>query len=80
MIISFDARRVATALAIAVSSVGAERAAAQAQTESPPDEVIVTGVPHQRAPGELAQSVSAATSSTAVAQRRSARRSRIRSA
>ena len=58
MIISFDARRVATALAIAVSSVGAERAAAQAQTENPPDEVIVTGVPHQRAPGELAQSVS----------------------
>ena len=36
-------------------------AGAQAQSDSPPDEVVVTGVPHQRAPGELAQSVTVVT-------------------
>ena len=30
---------------------------AKRKTEAPPDELIVTGVPHERAPGELAQSV-----------------------
>jgi iron complex outermembrane receptor protein len=55
MVISIGARRTAAALAIA-GSLGAEPA--EAQTEASPDEIVVTGVPQQRAPGELAQSVS----------------------
>jgi iron complex outermembrane receptor protein len=54
---SFGVRRAAAALAIVVNLLGAARAPAQAQTENHPEELIVTGVPHQRAPGELAQSV-----------------------
>ncbi len=58
MKISFGARRSAAPLSIALGLLGAALAPpAQAQTEAPPDELVVTGVPHQRAPGELAQSV-----------------------
>ena len=57
MKISFGARRSAAPLSIALGLLGAALAPAQAQTEAPPDELVVTGVPHERAPGELAQSV-----------------------
>jgi iron complex outermembrane receptor protein len=54
---SFGARRAAAALPFVVSVLGAAMARAQAQTENHPEELVVTGVPHQRAPGELAQSI-----------------------
>jgi len=57
MKISFGARRSAAPLSIALGLLGAALTPAQAQTEAPPDELVVTGVPHERAPGELAQSV-----------------------
>ena len=57
MSIAFGARRIAAPLPFALSVLGAAVAPAQAQTESPPDELVVTGVPRERAPGELAQSV-----------------------
>ena len=58
MKIPFGARRAAAPLPLA-RRLARRRAAlpAQAQTEDPPDEVVVTGVPHERAAGELAQSV-----------------------
>src|SRR5690242_7641719 len=52
---SFGARRLLASLSF-VACLGAA-ARAQAQSDTPPDEIVVTGVPHQRAPGELAQSV-----------------------
>jgi iron complex outermembrane recepter protein len=58
MKISFGARRVAAPLPLTVGLLGAAIATAQAQTDNHPDEIVVTGVPHQRAPGELAQSIS----------------------
>ena len=61
MKIPFGARRAAAPLPFAVGLLGAALAPAQAQTENPLDEVVVTGVPHQRAPGELAQSVTVVT-------------------
>jgi iron complex outermembrane receptor protein len=57
MKISFGARRPAAPLSIAFGLLGATLAPAQAQTEAPPEELVVTGVPRERAPGELAQSV-----------------------
>ena len=61
MKISFGARRSGAPLLFAVALLGAAVASAQAQTEAPPDELVVTGVPHERAPGELAQSVTVVT-------------------
>jgi iron complex outermembrane receptor protein len=55
MKIPFGVRRPAAPLSFVVGLIGA--ALAQAQTESAPEVVVVTGVPHERAPGELAQSV-----------------------
>ena len=57
MKMSFGARCCAAPLSFAAGVLGAAFAQAQAQTEAPPDEVVVTGVPHERAPGELSQSV-----------------------
>ncbi len=57
---SFGARRTAATLTFALNSIAAP-AWSQAPPDSPPDEVVVTGVPHQRGPGELAQSVSVVT-------------------
>ena len=56
MTISFGARRAAASLSVAALLSGAP-APSQAQSENPPDEIVVTGIPHQRAPGELAQSI-----------------------
>ena len=58
MTISFGARRVAAPLPLTVGLLGAAIGTAQAQPDNHPDEIVVTGVPHQRAPGELAQSIS----------------------
>jgi iron complex outermembrane receptor protein len=57
MTISFGAGRAAVALSFVIGSFGAAPAIAQAPADEPPDEVVVTGVPQPRAPGELAQSV-----------------------
>ena len=57
MKMSFGARRCAAPLSFAAGVLGAALAQAQPETGAPPDEVVVTGVPHERAPGELAQSV-----------------------
>ena len=51
MQISLGARRVSAPLWLAGSLLAAGMAPAQAQTNSHPEEIIVTGVPHQRAPG-----------------------------
>jgi iron complex outermembrane receptor protein len=61
MKISFGARRTAAPLSVAVGLLGAALAPAHAQTEAPPEELVVTGVPRDRAPGELAQSVTVVT-------------------
>lgn len=61
MKISFGARRPAAPLSFVIGLLGAAATPAQAQTESPPEELVVTGVPHERAPGELAQSVTVVT-------------------
>lgn len=57
MKLPFAARRPAAPLSFVIGLLGASVAPAQAQTESSPEEIVVTGVPHERAPGELAQSV-----------------------
>ncbi len=57
MTISFGARRATAALAVAAGVLSGAPLRSQAQSEMPPDEIVVTGIPHQRGPGELAQSV-----------------------
>jgi iron complex outermembrane receptor protein len=59
MKIPFGARRVPAPLSLAVTLLGAAVAQAQtqAQADNHPEELVVTGVPHERAPGELAQSI-----------------------
>ena len=52
MQISLGARRVSAPLWLAGSLLAAGMAPAQAQTDSHPEEIIVTGVPHQRAPAK----------------------------
>jgi iron complex outermembrane receptor protein len=57
MTISTSARRAAAPLAIGVQCVLAVVVPRVGTAQQPVDEVVVTGVPHDRAPGELAQSV-----------------------
>lgn len=55
---TFFAGRSAVPLSLAISALSvAIHGAVRAQAPQPDDEVVVTGVPHDRAPGELAQSV-----------------------